>query len=366
MANNSYDKQYVDGQDLFEAELDAAFQSLNMDISNSSGLANGSTTGQFLKSSGSGNACSFSAVPDPLGPSSLRNYGLSATASSGALIVALKTAAAADPSGSDVVDLTFSSNAAPTSVMTSISVNSHRSITLNSSATLGLVGTSAVPVYVYAINVAGTARLALSASKSFDQGAAVTTVQVSASADSLGKLYASAALTVVPRLLGWVQAAKTSAGVWQSPAKVNITNTAGLLPYDISASTTTYSLTSNAYADVKQSGTSTVAITVTVSSNGGPIELRLLGDGSTNASGLSVTGTVATAQEGSVQFVRDGATVVNQFLIDSEYAGIRIPPGGVAALDYVPAGTYTYTLQAKLVTGTTFAINYLRMMARAL
>lgn len=226
MGNNTFTGGYADGNALTKALLDTAYQTLQLDVSNTALMTTGSTAGQALISTGSGTAAAFSAIPDPKGPFALRNYGLKATVATGVMTVNLKTNAGTAPSGSDIVDFVYSTNGVTSATYSAVQVTAATSIAINSSASLGYTATTASSIFVYGYynTVTSSVKLAVSARSELDCGRTVGTTQISASADSADNIYATAALTVVPRLLGVVIAAHNSAGAWQTPTSVNITN----------------------------------------------------------------------------------------------------------------------------------------------
>lgn len=349
MANNTFTKTYVDGLALFEAELDTALQTLQPDLAQTVQLADGSTSGQFLKSQGTGSPAVFASVPDPKGME-IRNYGLSASTSSGALVVALKTSAGADPSGTDVVDFAFSSAGSGSAVTTSIAVNTSKSITINSSATLGVTSTSTMTVYVYAINVAGAVKMAVSNCGNFDRGDLITTLAMSAAADTQDGLYATAALSVVPRLLGFIQTTHTAAGVWQSPSRVGLFNAGSGVPRTVVSGTLTYSNTTSTFTTV-----STIAITVRAI----PIEITLEDIASTSTAAVIRSQHPSTTNNGAASFiVYRGTTCVGHMglTVHETTTGvgyyIEVPPSSIRFVDQNPGvGSVVYKLQARSSTG---------------
>lgn len=351
MGNNNFTETFQDGTALTQTQLETALQSLTLDISNTSQMTTGSTSGQYLKSVGSGSAAVFADLPtDPTGLNDLKNYGLSVSASVGALSVALKTNAGSNPASNDKVTFQFSSNGSSSATYSSVDVTSVLSLTITASATLGFTATSTNRVYVYAINNAGTARLAVSGRSDLDVGAAVTTVAMSSSADSIYPLYATAALTVAVRLLGWFEAAHTSGGAWQAPTKVNITNNSDLSNKQIqvsssaiavggiaiSPSCSSFSVNSASYTDVTN-------LSVTLTTRGRPVRVELIPDGS---------GVAGFQDNGSGVFVKllRGSTAVAEIGLQSfssSLTNIHCPPSSMQAIDPVAAGTYTYKVQIK-------------------
>lgn len=224
--SNTFTKGYINGSALTESQLDTAYQTLQLDVANTAVMTTGSSSGQALLSNGSGVAASFQTIPDPQGPFALRNYGLKATVATGVMTVSLTTKAGTAPSGSDKVDFNYSTNGTTSASYTTIQISSATTLTVNASATLGYSSTSTNRVYIYGYynTSAATVKLAISARSGLDSGGSVLTVAVSASSDSAETLYATAALTVMPRLLGVIDAARNSGGSWQTPSKVNIVN----------------------------------------------------------------------------------------------------------------------------------------------
>jgi len=393
MADNGYTKGYADGAALTESQLDSAYKSLKLDISNTTQLTNGSTSGTFLKSNGDGVAASFASVPDPLGPFAIRNYGLSTSASAGAMTVALKTNANADASTSDKINIPFSANGTTSATYTALDVTAALSFTITASATLGFTGTSANRVFVYAINNGGTPKLAVSARSDLDAGAAVSTTAIGSSADSASVLYATAALTVVPRLLGWFEAAMNSSKQWQTATKVNVTNNANLTNtatanQTFGAITTTNTTLSNLVIDgyTRTSGTaaqgvrgvcispsssgfntsssSFVAVTnlsATLTTSGRPVFVTLspaTDDGSaTNEGSILTTGSNPTYE---ARYKR-GTSALCLFS-PPLLAGVGIPGGAFSFIDVPTAGTHTYTFEVKLAAGTKILVEALKLV----
>lgn len=227
--SNTYTKGYSDGNALTEAMLDNAYQTLQLDIANAALTTTGSTSGQVMTSNGSGIAPSFQTIPDPQGPFALRNYGLKATVATGVMTISLKTKALTNPSATDIVDFNYSTNGTTSASYTSVQVTAATTLAINSSANLGFASTATCRIYVYGYynTVTTSVKLAVATRDDLDNGAGVAMTAISASADSGNILYATAALTVVPRLLGWIDSAHSSAGAWQTPTKVNINNNNG-------------------------------------------------------------------------------------------------------------------------------------------
>ena len=173
MANNSFTKNYSDGTALTEAKLDTAYQSLKLDISNTTQMTQGGTAGQFLKCVTPGAAAQWAATPDPRGYSTIRNIGIKCTAATGALTFTLTTAAGSTPTASDIAVIGFNSAGATQAVLQSIDVTSTKTLTLPSGASLGTNTTSSTHLYLYAGKSATTSAgvfLGVSTSSIYDNG----------------------------------------------------------------------------------------------------------------------------------------------------------------------------------------------------
>ncbi len=370
MGTNTYTKGYSNGAALTEAQLDTAYQTLNLDVSNTALMTTGSTDGQVLTSTGSGLAAAFETIPDPQGPFALRNYGLKATVAAGVMTITLTTKAGTAPSGSDKVDFNYSTNGTTSAVYSSVQVSNATTLSINASATLGAASTSTVRIYTYGYynTVTTSVKLAVSSRSDLDQGAGVAMVSLSASADSGSVLYASAVLTVVPRLLGWINATHTSAGAWQTPSKVNISNNSPTSPFEQSRARTSSAgrigqvVVSGSCGNFSATGSFTdiTNLSISIMTTGRPVYLGLRPDGTGSSAYIQIGG--AAPCEAEVKFVRDGATTTGPESIAGAASGLNVPASGISTIDFPSAGTYTYTLQVKALFGAC-TVNNLIMYA---
>lgn len=374
---NTYTDNMNDGSVLTDAQLDTALTTLKVSLDNTSNLTTGATTNTFLRASTPGSAATWENVPDPKGPFSIRNYGLNSFASSSALVIQLKNSSGSDPSSSNAVDISFSSNGTTSATHTDLQVTSARSITISASATLGMQSTAGNRLYVYAINNAGTVRLAVGALSFHDRGQAITTVAMSSSADAKGTLYATAALTVVPRLLGWVEAAHNSGGAWQTPTKVNITQEPDIAASAIGASGRPLN-TAAGVGEVANSAscgnfntssgifTNVTNLSISLATTGRPVEIKLIPDGGSSSSFIEVDGNTGTA-EGDFKILRNGSDLALfnlQSLTGSGSATeLRVPPSNINYVDRPSNGTQTYVLQARINTGSSITVFNCTLMA---
>lgn len=108
---------------------------------------------------------------------------------------------------------------------------------------------------------------------------------------------------------------------------------------------------------------------VTITTNGRPVVLLLVSDGSTSASSVSVyaSGGSKASVEGVVNFLRGSTNIgINTIRLDatSGQIGIDYPPGSFYAIDAVAAGTYTYKVQTyRISTNTSINFGYIKLVA---
>lgn len=358
MASNTFTKGYADGNALTAAMLDTAYQTLQLDISNTPLLTTGSTSGQALISNGSAIAASFQTIADPQGPFALRNYGIKATVAAGVMTVTLTTKAGTAPSGSDVVNFSYGTNGVTSATYTTINITSAVTLTVNSSASLGINNTATNRVYVYTINNAGAARLAVSTRSDMDMGGAVLTVAMSATSDSGSVLYATAALTVVPRLLGWVDVAQNSVHAWQTPSKTAVANQVPALfkPVPISSSSGDFNTTSTTFVPVTN-------LTLSVSTTGRSVRLELISASNTADNSACIWTNDTDGKRTYLSFVRD-ASIVRTYVHNAGADPQFVIPANISCVDIAPAaGTYTYTVQLAAETGSTATIRRVQLVA---
>lgn len=353
MANNTYTKNYLDGTALTESQLDAALTTVSPDITQMAQATTGSTSGQVLTSAGSNVQPSFQTLPDPKGPYTLRNYGLSAAISSGALRISLKTAAGLDPASSSAVSIQFSGSGTTSVTPSNIDIVAARGITINATAFLRDTAFSlSNPVYVYTYKSGSTGYLAVSSSGNIDEGKAVTTVAMSSGATKFGTLYATAALSVIPKLLGHVQSANTGTA-WTTPTATRIQPGQYQTPIE-SPTTNGLTVSSTIFVNTMTS--------LSISTSGRPLMVSLVpADGSTD-SYIEWAQTVASAggvdADVSWRLTRDGSPIgtfrARNFISLASATAVsgiqtlRLPPGIVFTIDNTAsAGVHTFNFQQK-------------------
>lgn len=386
MANNSYTKNYADGVALTEAKLDTAYQSLKLDIGNTTQMTQGATAGQYLKVVTPGAAAEWAAAPDVRGANTIRNIGIKCTAATGALVFTLTTGAGSTPTASDPCVISFSSNGTTQATLQSIDVTSTKTFTLTASATLGTQTTGSTFVYLYALKTStASAGVVLGVSRKGDLGSieAVTTTAVSASADSYDVLYSTASITQIPMLLGWAQVARNSTGSWQTPTKVNLASglpklapsvdnnsrnvvtgtgtTARAGAVAISNNCGTFTTTSSTFVDVTN-------LSVTITTTGRPVMIQLVSVGSSSGSQVSLIKNTAGAGNGAagIQILRGTTGIALLSLAGYVDNAIitRLPGSAFYHLDRPAAGTYTYKIQTnRSGANQTTAVTETRLVA---
>lgn len=154
----------------------------------------------------------------------LTGLTLSASISSNILTVALKDKDGNDPSAAVPVKIGFRNATATTGTYAQVSVTGALSLTIGTTASLGLTTATANTIYIYALNNAGTVELFASSHCYWDEGRVQST---STTATSNAVLYgANARSNMAVRLIGRVKATWTSGVGWSSLANVD------LLPFD--------------------------------------------------------------------------------------------------------------------------------------
>lgn len=149
-------------------------------------------------------------------PLSANNYELAMSVGSSALTIALKDSAGNDPSAGSPVQLAFRSTTASDGTYEIVTATAATSIVISSGSTLGHTSNKLEPIYVYAINNAGTIVLGVS-SKLFTQMyvASTTAEGGSGGADSATIMYSTAAQTSKAiRLIGVLLSNQATAGTW--------------------------------------------------------------------------------------------------------------------------------------------------------
>lgn len=155
------------------------------------------------------------------------NVSISASVAANALTIALKDAAGSDPSATSPVLISFRNSTLATGTNLLRKATAATSLVISSGSTLGHVSGQACPVYIYAIDNAGTIELAASGQKIFNEGLRYTTTAEGGggASDSNSVLYSGTARTdVAVRLIGMLISNQVTAGTWASAPTHVISN----------------------------------------------------------------------------------------------------------------------------------------------
>jgi hypothetical protein len=161
----------------------------------------------------------------------ITNLSFAASVGSNALTVALKDKAGSDPSGGSPVKIAFRNSTATNGTYNVRSVTSALSVVVSSGSTLGHASATQYPIYLYALDNAGSVELAVSTSF-VDCNTLQTTVAEggAGAADSATAIYSTTARSNVPlRLIGRMLSTQTTAGTWAAvPTESAPGNTVGM------------------------------------------------------------------------------------------------------------------------------------------
>lgn len=244
--------------------LAAATQTLTnktLDTANNTVKSGAATANYVLTADGAGNTSWAAQATAPDSSAFYTNGSIAVSVAANACTIALKDKSGSNASGSSVVQIGFRNATAATGTYAYRSVTAALSITIPSGTTIGTANGITTPIYVYAIDNAGTVELAVSLSPSFDEGSIVTTTAISGGS-SATTIYSTTARTgVAVRLIGRFIISEATAGTWaSSPTEVsNIPFRAGKQVVIGSQQSTSGTTTSATYATL--SNTPTVSIT---------------------------------------------------------------------------------------------------------
>lgn len=147
-------------------------------------------------------------------PSALANVSISTSVGSNILTVALKGKDGADASATNPIRVAFRSATAATGTYSVVSITGALSVAVPDTATLGHASGVAMYIYVYLLNNAGTAELALSSSL-FDTGTIVSSTTIGTGSDSAATMYSTTGRSNVGcRLIGRLKSTQGTAGTW--------------------------------------------------------------------------------------------------------------------------------------------------------
>lgn len=146
------------------------------------------------------------------------NLGLSTSVGSNALTISVKDKSGSNPSVSSPAKIGFRNSTSTTGQFNVVSITSALSLTISSGSTLGQRDGIQSYVYIYLINNAGSAELAVSRMP-YDEGSIVSTTAEGGAggADSYSAIYsATARSNVAIRMIGRIYNTQSTAGLWTS------------------------------------------------------------------------------------------------------------------------------------------------------
>lgn len=192
------------------------------DIDDTRVLAQQQDSGGFLYEKLTGNILKKVIIDTNKDPRLLQNVAISVVANTptNGLTIALKqNDAATDPTAThkNKSVIAFRSSTLGSSAVAVREITASLSMTVSSGSTLGSVSGSAVNVYVYAIDNAGTVKLGVISGRTLDESILHTTTSEggAGAADSRGVFYSDAVYSnVAVRLIGMFTATEATAGTW--------------------------------------------------------------------------------------------------------------------------------------------------------
>lgn len=161
----------------------------------------------------------------PSSTDELSNCTLATSVGSSALTIALKDQAGSDPSGGSACKIGMRSSTVTSGVYNQRSVTGALSVVVSSGSTLGHTSAVAWPIYVYAIDNAGTVELAVS-STLYREGSVISTTAEggAGAADTYATIYSTTTRSNVPfRLIARLTSNQTTAGTYAAvPTKIEL------------------------------------------------------------------------------------------------------------------------------------------------
>jgi hypothetical protein len=184
----------------------------------------------YLKGVTSSIQTQLSAVTSTSNPYKISNCSITASVSSNALTIALKDASGSDPSGGSPCTIAFRNATSATGTYSDVATSTATSVVVSNGSSLGCWLTAACPLYIYAINNAGTVVLGVISETELDEGSVQTSTAEGGAggADTKGALYSTSAQSnKAVRLLGRMIVTPTGSFAWTN-APTEISN----VPFD--------------------------------------------------------------------------------------------------------------------------------------
>lgn len=129
--------------------------------------------------------------------------------------------------------------------------------------------------------------------------------------------------------------------------------------------------TSGTFASTSTSLTNITGLQATLTTSGRPVYIGLIPDPSTTGTTAFLGSSAVADSETESQYyiLRDGVIIGCGFdlltqdnVSSSNPIEINVPPGVINTVDFVAAGTYTYTLQGVLIRGTEFFVHFCNLV----
>lgn len=313
------------------------------------------------------------------GSQEILNHSCAASVGSSALTIALKDKSGSDPSSTSPVTIPFRSATAATGTYAARQVTAALSVVVSSGSKLGHTDATEWPIYVYALDNAGTVELAVSTSPYDERYTTSTTAEGGAgAADSVATIYStSARSTVAIRLLCVMKSTQTTAGTWAAVPTTIGSNTSGHPLSNLIARTSGTTVGVGGVAKSGSSGNYTRAngaegdvtnLSVTITTTGRPVWVGVIHDGDVNTSYFSISNTTNFTFTGTAYIYRDATQIAEHGLTAGDNsANTASLSGGVGTfytVDFPAAGTYTYKVAAHSDGGnTTLTLSYVRLVA---
>lgn len=164
-------------------------------------------------------------IPYRVGPEMIENVSISATVATKALTIAVKQKDGTDPTSGTPSRVAFRSETITDGDYDIVEITSATSVVAPQGATLGYAGSDTAVIYVYLINNAGAAEIAIRSASKVDEGDLHSTTAIGTGSDSSGAFYSTTLRTSLPvRYLGRITITMGSvAGDWDnSPTQINL------------------------------------------------------------------------------------------------------------------------------------------------
>jgi hypothetical protein len=316
------------------ALIQTEFRQINLvatDIDDDHVLAEQQDSGSFLYEQVSGNILKKVIIDTNKDPRLLQNVGLSVvsnTPTNGLTIALKQNDAATDPTTThkNKSVIAFRSSTLGSSAVAIREITAALSMTVSSGSTLGSVSGSAVNVFVYAIDNAGTVKLGIVSGRTLDESILHTTTAEggAGAADSRGVFYSDAVYSnVAVRLIGMFTATEATAGTWVTnpsavvSGPVDESNFINVWTPSVTSQAGTFTSVSAVGSFVTTGNKCLCRITITITTNGTAatniivtlpfnslIDSNAVGNARAGGNGIIISGLV-TAGSANMTAIRD-------------------------------------------------------------